>query len=544
MQMKRKLTAVALLALAGGCADLEVTNPNAANRERALATPQDIEALVGGTYRNYYLATHAASGPALALSLAADEYTSSAGNFAGLAFYTEPRQPVNNTATYADAAILRYTWQQSYRAISAAGDAIKAVEVPSTAVQMTPERIARVRAFAKFAQGLSLGQVALLYDRGFIVDETTDLNAPVPLQPYTDVMAAAIAKLYEAAQIASASSFSTEPLWLGGVTFTNTRLAQLAYSYAARFRAQVARTPAERAAVNWTQVVTDANRGVTTDFLPIMDDVVFFDEIKIYSNYGPFGWWDMRYAGMADTTGGYQTWSATPITQRQPFQMASPDLRFPQSTATTGAGSRGRYVGYLASTRSQPGRGTFQWSNYRDFRYEQYQSESDLPLPELTVHEMNMLRAEAAFRANQLDQVATLINVSRTRNGLPAATAAGIPNTPGCVPKMPDGSCGSLFEALKWEKRVEVWEHYLGDWYFDSRGWNDLMVGAPLSLPVPAQDLLSVGEELYTFGGVGGRCAAGTPTNCVGGSGTSAALLPIDRSADVISGPAGRRTPR
>jgi hypothetical protein len=67
--------------------------------------------------------------------------------------------------------------------------------------------------------------------------------------------------------------------------------------------------------------------------------------------------------------------------------------------------------------------------------------------------------------------------------------------------------------------------HYLGDWFFDSRAWGDLMTGAPLHLPVPASDLLLAGEELYTFGGVGGRCAAGTPTNCIGGSAAAAAKL-------------------
>jgi hypothetical protein len=535
MHMKSKLTAVALLAFAGACADLDVTNPNDADRERALSTPQDIEALVGGSFRSNFFASNSDAGPNLALALAADEYTSSAANFAGLDFYQEPRLPVNNTSTYVNAAILRNTWQLSYRAVSAAVDGLKAIEVPATAAQMDASRIARVRAFANLNIGIALGQVALLYDRGFIVDETTDLNAPVPLASYTDVMAAAIDKLYLAAEIAEANAFETEPMWMGqaprdrsetATTFTNTELADFAYSMAARFRVQVGRTAAERAAVNWAQVITDVNRGVTEDFLPVSDDAVFFDNVKVYSNYGPFGWWDMRYAGMADSTGGYQTWSATPLLQRQPFQMASPDLRFPQSTATTGAGSRGRYVGYLASTRSQPGRGTFQWSNYRDFRYAIYQSESDIPLPWLTVREMRLLRAEALYRTNQLSAAAAIINETRTANGLPPVTDAGVPTSSGCVPRMPDGTCGSLLEALKWEKRVEVWMHYQGDWFFDSRAWGDLMVGAPLSLPVPAQDLLSLGEELYTFGGVGGRCAAGTPTNCVGGTGSSSVLIP------------------
>ena len=42
---------------------------------------------------------------------------------------------------------------------------------------------------------------------------------------------------------------------------------KLVRSYRARFRANVARTPAERAAVDWTSVIADAQNGITADHL-------------------------------------------------------------------------------------------------------------------------------------------------------------------------------------------------------------------------------------------------------------------------------------
>ena len=61
-------------------------------------------------------------------------------------------------------------------------------------------------------------------------------------------------------------------------------------------------------------------------------------------------------------------------------------------------------------------------------------------------------------------EAGALVNITRTKNGLPAITAFDA-TTPvpggarGCVPKMPQGStvtCGNLWEALKYEKRIET----------------------------------------------------------------------------------------
>ena len=42
-----------------------------------------------------------------------------------------------------------------------------------------------------------------------------------------------------------------------------------------------------------------------------------------------------------------------------------------------------------------------------------------------------------------------------------------------------------MMEAMKWEKRMELAYNYMGAWFFDSRGWGDLVKDTPLHYPVP-----------------------------------------------------------
>ena len=72
--------------------------------------------------------------------------------------------------------------------------------------------------------------------------------------------------------------------------------------------------------------------------------------------------------------------------------------------------------------------------------------------------------------------------------------------------------CGTIFEALKWEKRMETAFTGWASWYFDSRGWGDLPEGTPLEFPVPFQELDARQKPLYNLGGIGGKSAAAKGT--------------------------------
>jgi hypothetical protein len=148
-----------------------------------------------------------------------------------------------------------------------------------------------------------------------------------------------------------------------------------------------------------------------------------------------------------------------------------------------------------------------------------YQANRIGKFPMMQKAEVDLLAAEAYYRLGDLANAAAKINITRQAKGilpaLPATMTATdqIPGGGACVPRVPDpatnftsAKCGTLFEALKWEKRMELAFMQYGAWYFDSRGWGDLAAGTPLEWPVPYQEMDTRSLTLYnsnTAAGVG-----------------------------------------
>src|SRR2546423_6435853 len=141
----------------------------------------------------------------------------------------------------------------------------------------SPARDARARAFARFVQGAALGNLALAYDSAVIVTEQNSADALIALSDYKTVMTAALAYLDSAITIATnapagGDGFPLPATWINGQRLTAAQFIRFARSYKARFRAGVARTPAERAdvtaggIVDWTKVIGDANCGISGGF--------------------------------------------------------------------------------------------------------------------------------------------------------------------------------------------------------------------------------------------------------------------------------------
>lgn len=514
--MKRAGAYAAVLAsvvMGAACADLDVTNNNSPPAPVGDPTPTEIESLLAGTFRNYYYATHSDSSIALAMSVAADEHTSSAANFAMLDFYQEPRRQIDNFPQYSNSPILNYTWDRLYLVLASARTVMTPITRAQNPVKVTiggVDNTIRARAWARFMQGLATGLVAATYDRGYRLDETTPRETPPQLMSHDDMLALSMTYLDEAIALANGTTFTIPSGWIPAEdVIDNAQLARLAHSYKARFMAWEARNPAERAAVNWDAVIAETNLGIVDDFNIVIDDVNYSTALYLQA-YPGWGWWDLRYAGMAETTGNlYQAWAQAPLGTRTSFRFGSVDARFP---ATAAVGDEGLYVYSTTSNGGNADRGTYNWSEYQDYRWSAYWSESDVPLPEMLAQELRLLRAEGLFRKGNLAGAAAIINETRVGNGdLPALTPAGIPDGPAtCVPQLGNGQCGNFFEALKWEKRVEVYGTTLGDWFFDSRGWGDLVEGTPIQFPIPPKESAGLGLAPYTFGGVGGNCAAGS----------------------------------
>jgi len=143
-----------------------------------------------------------------------------------------------------------------------------------------------------------------------------------------------------------------------------------------------------------------------------------------------------------------------------------------------------------------------------------YVESSAYDQPEMRMAEMDFLKAEGLRRIGNLSGAAAISNSYRVAGGLDPTDASGA-NT-SCVPRLPDGSCGDLWEILKWEKRMEIAHTGIASagWFFDSRGWGDLWKDTPLQLPIPCDVLQDMGMACYSFGGPGG--AMGAPVSTYG----------------------------
>jgi hypothetical protein len=527
--LMRKTTSLAVAMLLGltACADLDVVNPNAANAERALGTPGDVESLVAGSFRSWWLSSHHQNSGAPINANASFMFASWPANF-GMVFYSQiPRVAIVNlsTDTFYNEAV-GYVWNQNYRALSAVAQGLAALGDPEVTEGLGASRVLRARAFGKFMQGMAHGSLALHYSQAWIVDENSDLfddmgvAIPQQLHPYEDVMDAALGYFDDAIALAEGASFTTPAGWMS-VAVSASDLARIAHSMKARYRANVARTPTEREAVDWQAVIDDVDAGVTGAWnmrYSWFGDP-FWNLMAAQFSNATVGWAQMSYQmhGMADQSGMYQDWlSITPHSRMPDFEngeprlIITPDLRFPQG-ATEEEQVDNPGTNFIIGHKSwgQPARGTFRWSYYRDITtdYHRLAGSSPTNVPEITAAEMDLLKAEGLYRLDDFDGAAALVNVTREAAGLSSADPSE-PNdgNASCVPRLPDASCGDLWEMLKWEKRMET--AYFGvhsvSWYFDGRGWGDLYLGTPLERPVPCLEMEIEQASCDTRGGVGG----------------------------------------
>ena len=520
MNYSKKILLLGLTAflMISGCEDLNVANNNSPDRERALSSPEDVETLIKGTYRTFYYAGESYE-PNFALSVSADELSSSWGNFGMQDLGSEPRTPYNNDPSYSYSAVAEVPFSNAYSAISAAVEGLKAVQESGLS---TPEATARAEAFAQFVIGAGHAHVAAVFDKGFVVDKVPPSaafdpnNPPFEIQNNDAVFQAGLSYLDQAIQTAEGASFSTIPSgWMGAGSFTRQEFIGIMKTYRAHYRAAVARTPQERANVDWQSVVDDIEDGYTAmsggqDFrLEDSADELWFSGIRYYGKSSGWTRVDQRTLGPADTTDAYENWLASDLNSRTPFEIQTPDKRITGNTVS----DDGTYFYRSGNAPFPQARGIYHygymqyWRNYATFGGYATGNEKIM----LTEETMNLLKAEALLhlnaQANKQD-IVDLLNESRVGNGdLQPATAndpVGSMSDAQDPIKGADGDGASLWSMLKHEKRMESFGTLCGIAFYDDRSWGDLVEGTPQDLPIPGSELLILEEAIYTSDVVGG----------------------------------------
>lgn len=520
---------VALLAGCNATDTLNVENKDQPDVARALSTPDGIAAVLGGGFGQIFGASHASTTGITpgAMVIALESY-GSVNNFGMNIRATFPRLPIDNGRGNGTAAENFRDFQNYSSRGRTIANAIKALDklTASGGSLGSPADDARGRSFGFFALGWANGNLSLMYDSVATPSPDLESSDVPPLVGYQTGMETALAQLDTAINIATkakadGNSFDIPNTWIPiGSGIDLDTYVQILHSLKARLRAGVARNPAERAAVDWGKVLADAQAGIKENVVLDLDASAGFGYSWLNQAAVFQGWHDMTpyIIGMADTTSGYANWLATDRALRQPFLIQTPDTRFPAGATRAEQLANSPpatavmptvYFRNRSANEDTPGE-AFGNSFYDFVRYRHYrQLSSTGPWNWITKTENDMLAAEALIRLNRAAEAVPLINASRTAHGLPAFAdaASRAPAQPGgsatsCVPRTPTGpnnslECGSLLEAMKWEKRMEtIFSGYV-QWMQDSRGWGDLPVGSPTMWPVPYQEMDARVQPFY-----------------------------------------------
>ena len=577
------VVAVATIA-AAACNDaLSVSNPNNPNVNQVLSTATDIEAVFAQGFLQYGFTSSGVHTNNLSPQLNAMSFENygNVANFDMVYRAAIPRKFIDNSVNNSGSDVHYADFQNMQKLARTLSTAIARLDqfIASGKTLGSATQNARARAWGFFELGLALGSTALFYDSAAVVyPSTPTIGASPPLASYTDVMKAALGDLDTALAIASTSGSSSAftASWINGLSVDGPTFIKIVRSFKARFRAGVARSPAERAAVDWDQVIADATSGIDSNLVVQLSIQAGWQQRELTNAYRYQGWGDasMMYLGMADTSGQYDAWLGTSMPNRQPFLIQSPDSRWPfgttrdEQTALSGGsngvpGKTGLYFRNRPAGEDPPGD---PWGNsfYDHFRFRYItvnNSDNAGPWIEMAKAEMNLLAAEGYIRKGDYVSAAPLIDSSRTKHDLPPLSGyvsdgttpvpgakyaaildtvqkkdpndstktitvndtigykmtAVVPGASDCVPRVPVGPsgptvCGNMMEALKYEYRLETYFTGYGQWFQAERGWGDLVEGTPLQFPVPYQEMQVRQHPFYNLGGVGQPSSAAKGT--------------------------------
>lgn len=480
MNIKKLFPALALAALVvTGCTkDLDVSNQNDPDFKKVYASGEDLQNLASNLYNTVYQGSHAYDGVEMMLATAADHVSCSWGNAAMRDMSWEPRNMAwNNSPAYSNGGTTYAYFNNMYAAINTASNVLKAIESGVKVGNGTTDQD-RVKAMCKFIQGVAYGNLAFVFDKAFIVDETKTIdNASLAdASSYGEVATAALGYL-DAAIALSNSNFTIPAAWLGAQgNLSSADFKKLVNTYAARLLSYTPRNTADLAKVNWAKVKTYADAGITADYNVVNDGYAkWYAEAGDYLTFNGWGVTDMYVVNLMDPTQP-QHWDDNASFPYPPESTSPLDDRLNTD------------FDYIPSNWFQAARGYYHFSSYRSKRYDAFYVNADGPKPEVMKAENDMLRAEARAYTGDLSGAAAIINSStrKTRGKM-----ADVPAT-----------LLAIVKAIHHERHVEMYTTGMGIQFFEMRKLDQLQKGTPLHLPLPAKTLETFGQKtFYTFGG-------------------------------------------
>jgi len=470
--IRKILPILTLLFLAASCqdfsTDLNVENLENPNDFILTSDPVALTATAGSIMQNWFMATHSTDAPGAVLATMADVSTCSYGNFGMRDLSSEPRVAFNNSTSYTYAGITNSYFNSLYSVLSDSNTLALSVQ-NGTEFDDT----AQIETIAKLGQALSIGYLALIFDKVWLSDENGVVGEDA--SDYKTAMTFALGKLDEAIAIAKANNVSIPEDWLPGGGGSNSSLVAFMNSMGARMLVGNVRNSAQKATIDWNKVLTYTNSGLTSDFEIYMDDVTWYDLIpKTYLIYPGWARVDMRVINLMDPN-TIDYW--TDATNTLP-PSTSPDKRLLTDFQ------------YLSANAFPAARGKYHFSSYKYSRYDSYITNWTENVVEYSAAENAMYKAEALANTGNVTGAAAVINAGTrvTRGNLPPVAS----------------DLAAVKKAIHYERMVEFSFTGMGLGFFEMRKENLLQKGTPLHFPVPGTALASIPAPNYTFGGTQG----------------------------------------
>jgi hypothetical protein len=500
--MKNKILIIflAFFTFMVGCQDLDVENPNNPASEDVLSDGANLRSLGGSVIQNWYLTNMGYyETPAFMMGTAADAATASWGNFGLRDMSWEPRNAWNNDPAYGNSAYTEDWYKGMYAILSQSNDVLKGMQTEGIEIGEDNADKEMVKAVTKLGQGVALGYIGLVFDKGFIVKEDDDLTEEFELKPYDQVIDAALASIDEAIEIANNNTFTIPEAWLNSpVALDNVKFAELANFMAAKILMSSARTGTENENNDWSKILSYAQNGLTYD-LTITADYSYGSWSSMYIYYGSNPGWgrvDMRIVDMLDTE------NDIPPVWKTEWQ--GDYTKIPNEGLAEGPDNRlNTDFTYNTSVPFRPERGFYHFSTYRYSRFDPIRNNGwpgQGPFDWYRKAENDYMIAEAMIRAN--NNVSGAINVLNNS----ARVTRG-----GAAMQVPSGaSAQEVLDIIFYERHIELFSNNMGIQYFDMRRFDQLQKGTPLHWPIPGAELETLQLPNYSFGGADNAGQEGT----------------------------------
>ncbi|WP_299122140.1 RagB/SusD family nutrient uptake outer membrane protein [uncultured Tenacibaculum sp.] len=476
-----------LLMLSCSQEDFNIDNPNQPNAAAVLSNAADFKNF--NTTNHTTLFSNQIGFAGIYFRGLSDQFTTTNAFRSFWNYCDQPRRQINNSTSDDDlAASVASPWGGYNGVINNANIIINNIENQSGSVVVSGNDLTQQElSAAYFDKGVAQGYLSMIYDKAYIVNPDTDVNALV-FSSYTEMLAAAIANIEKAVSIANAQSAITYEIYPGGPAINKATFIQLANAYMARFSIGVARTNAEALTLDYDKILTYANNAITSNFQPESKEDVLFNNLQDWSLF------------LLGSGAGYMP---TDIKIAHLFQPSYPTDYPTDATilpAVTTSDPRINYYEYVGDKFGflRASRGRHLFSSYRHVRFFNGNNENvtGLPCQIFPKAEIDYIKAEAYYRKGDITNAVAMLDASPRKTVGNQSTTA---------------SADAVRNSLIYENSIELdlASGMAVNWAFMRR--HDLLQeGSPTMYPVPASELEITQSPIYTFGSPANKGEVGT----------------------------------